>query len=152
MKHLKLYEEFTNESIKFKDLVDTKFYIQVGSGTSVTTWNKDDLIQEIKRSIKHNLFDSEFYYNWTDLGKEYSSIFEKETLSPMLKNIDRTLKEFFVLKGSTLTFTSKGKEFAGLEGRQGWIDNWFQTNKSISNSLRKDYYEYREKYAGVELN
>ena len=31
MKHIKLFEAFVNESIKFKDLVDTKFYIEVGS-------------------------------------------------------------------------------------------------------------------------
>lgn len=145
MKHIKLFEEFTNESLKFKDLVDTKFYIEVGNGARSTTWNKDDLIQEIKRSIKHNLFDSEFYYNWTDNGKEYANVFDKDTMQPLLKNIDKTLNNMFSFKRDTLTFTFEKKN-------DEWIDNWFQTNKSISDSLRKDYYEYRKKYAGVELN
>lgn len=145
MKHIKLFEQFVSESLKFKDLVDTKFYIEVGSGTKSTTWNKDDLIQEIKRSIKHNLFDPEFYYNWTDNGKEYANVFDKDTMQPLLKNIDKTLNNMFSFKRNTLTFTFKKKN-------DEWIDNWFQTNKSISDSLRKDYYEYRKQYAGVELN
>ena len=91
------------------------------------------------------MFDREFYYNWTDLGKEYNSIFEKETLSPMIKNIDRTLKEFFILKGSTLVFRLEGSN------AQKWIDKWFQTKKFISNELKSDYYSYRKKYAGVTL-
>ena len=43
MKHIKLYEEFLNESIKFKDLIDTRFGIEVGSGTQTGTWNESDL-------------------------------------------------------------------------------------------------------------
>jgi hypothetical protein len=141
-----LFEEFTNESLKFKDLVDTKFYIEVGSGTTGGTWSKEELIQEIKSAIKHNLFDSDFYYNWTSDGAEYLKVFNQDTLEPLLKNIDKTLNSMFTFKNNELTFNIEFKK------AEAWIDNWFQTNKSISNSLKQDYYTYREKYAGVKLN
>ena len=131
--------------LKLNDLVNTRFSIEVGSGKTTGNWSNEELIEKLKEAIKHNLFDREFYYNWTDLGKEYNSIFEKETLSPMIKNIDRTLKEFFILKGSTLVFRLEGSN------AQKWIDKWFQTKKSISNELKSDYYSYRKKYAGVTL-
>ena len=131
--------------LKLNDLVNTRFSIEVGSGTTTGNWSNEELIEKLKEAIKHNLFDREFYYNWTELGKEYNSIFEKETLSPMIKNIDRTLKEFFILKGSTLVFRLEGSN------AQKWIDKWFQTKKSISNELKSDYYSYRKKYAGVTL-
>ena len=137
-------EEPVNE-VKLNDLVNTRLSIEVGSGKTTGNWSNEELIEKLKEAIKHNLFDREFYYNWTDLGKEYNSIFEKETLSPMIKNIDRTLKEFFVLKGSTLVFRLEGSN------AQKWIDKWFQTKKSISNELKSDYYSYRKKYAGVTL-
>jgi uncharacterized protein YegP (UPF0339 family) len=137
-------EEPVNE-VKLNDLVNTRFSIEIGSGKTTGNWSSEELIEKLKEAIKHNLFDREFYYNWTDLGKEYNSIFEKETLSPMIKNIDRTLKEFFVLKGSTLVFRLEGSN------AQKWIDKWFQTKKSISNELKSDYYAYRKKYAGVTL-
>ena len=136
--------ESINE-VKLNDLVNTRLSIEVGSGKTTGNWSNEELIEKLKEAIKHNLFDREFYYNWTDLGKEYNSIFEKETLSPMIKNIDRTLKEFFVLKGSTLVFRLEGSN------AQKWIDKWFQTKKSISNELKSDYYSYRKKYAGVTL-
>jgi len=146
MKHVQLYEEFiVTESIKFKDLVDTKFDIEVGSGTSSSTWSKERLIQEIKSAIKHNLFDADFYYNWTSDGTEYLKVFNQDTLEPLLKNIDKTLNSMFTFKNNKLTFNIE------FEKAEAWIDNWFQTNKSISNSLKQDYYTYREKYAGVKL-
>lgn len=145
MKHIKLFEEFVDESIKFKDLVDKKFDIVVGSGTTNTTWNDNDLTQEIENAIIHNLFDADFSANWTDDGKEYLKVFKKDTLNPLLKNIDKTLKDLFTFKDNKLTFNITGNN------AEAWIDKWFKTNKSISNSLRKDYYDYREEYAGVEL-
>ena len=140
-----LFEEFTNKSLKFKDLVDTKFDIEVGSGTSSGTWSEEELIQEIKSAIEHNLFDSDFYYNWTSDGAEYLKVFNQDTLEPLLKNIDKTLNSMFTFKNNKLTFNIE------FEKAEAWIDNWFQTNKSISNSLKQDYYTYREKYAGVKL-
>ena len=147
MKHIKLFEEFTltNESLKFKDLVDTNFKIEIGSGTESGTWNQEELTEKIKEGIKHNLFDWDFYYNWTDNNKEYSKVFDKDTLNPLLKKLDKTLKDLFTFKDNKLTFNIT------RDDAEAWIDNWFQTNKSISKSLKQDYYDYREKYAGVKL-
>jgi hypothetical protein len=33
-----------------------------------------------------------------------------------------------------------------------WIDEWFKSNNSVTQELRNDYYAYRKKYAGVDLN
>jgi hypothetical protein len=63
----------------------------------------------------------------------------------MLKNEDKTLNDFFTLKGNKLIFNIEG------DSAQTWIDNWFKANKSISQSLRKEYYDYRKKYAGVSI-
>lgn len=147
MKYIKLFEEFTltNESLKFKDLVDTNFKIEIGSGTENGTWNQKELTEKIKEGIKHNLFDWDFYYNWTDNNKEYSKVFDKDTLNPLLKKLDKTLKDLFTFKDNKLTFNITGDD------AEAWIDNWFQTNKSISKSLKQDYYDYREEYAGVKL-
>lgn len=147
MKHIKLFEQFINisENVKFKDLVDNKFKIIIGSETRSGNWDKVDLTEKIKEAIKHNLFDWDFYYNWTDNDKEYLKIFKKDTLQPLIKNIDKTLNNMFTFKGNKLTFNIKSDD------AESWIDNWFQTNKSISKSLKNDYYEYREKYAGVKL-
>ena len=137
---------FENENVKFKDLIDTNFKIEIGSGTESGTWNQKELTEKIKEAIKHNLFNWDFYYNWTNNGKEYSKVFDKETLDPLVKNIDKTLNNMFTFKGNNkLTFNIEGDD------AESWIDNWFQTNKFISKSLKNDYYEYREKYAGVEL-
>ena len=136
--------ESINEALKFKDLLDTYFDFKIGSGTTGTTWNKDDLTQEIKKSIKHNLFDWDFYYNWTDDGEEYFKVFENETLKALLKNIDKTLSTMFLFKNNKLTFNIKGN-------KEKKVDEWFQTNKTISKSLKQDYYKYRDEYWGVKL-
>lgn len=145
MKHVKLFEEFINESLKFKDLVDKKFDIELGSGTTGKIWNKEDLIEAVKDVIKHNLFDGDFKLNWTDNDDEYTKVFDKDTLQPLLKNIDKTLNDLFTFTNNKLTFNIQGRK------KQEWIDNWFQTNKSISKSLKQDYYDYRDEYAGVKL-
>ena len=139
--------------IKFEELVGNKFSIKRGSGTKTTTWEKEDLLEEIKGVIEHELFDRDFYYNWTDEGAEYYNIFDKYTLTPMLKDIDKTLNEYFVMKktpyNNILEFKEHSKIQSIKELGQGYIDNWFKTNPHISPMLRNDYKKYREKYAGV---
>jgi len=145
MKHIQLFEQFINEAIKFKDLVDTKFDIELGSMSTGATWDQEKLTQEIKDVIKHNLFDADFAANWTDNADEYSKVFDKDTLQTLIKNIDKTLNDMFTFRGNKLTFNIEGSK------SEAWIDNWFQTNKSISKSLKQDYYDYRDEYAGVSL-
>jgi hypothetical protein len=145
MKHIKLFEDFLNESINFKKIIGTRFGIEVGSITTTDTWNENNLIDKIEEVIKHNLFDADFYSNWTDNSAEYSKVFDKDTIKPLLKNIDKTLNDMFRFSGDRLLFNIEGAK------AEEWIDKWFQTNKSISKSLKQDYYDYRDEYAGVKL-
>jgi adenylate kinase family enzyme len=140
------------KKIKFKDLVNKRFDIEIGSTSTSRDWKDEDEIKKyISEAIKHNLFDSEFYYNWTDNKKEYLEIFENDTLEPLLKNIDETLNDLFVFNEKPYPYGNKLKFKMNREEKQNWIDNWFKTNKSISQSLKKDYYNYRDEYAGVKL-
>jgi len=134
---------------KFEHLINTRLVIEKGSMMNTSIWNKEKLLEEITSVIKHNLYDADFHYNWTKLNSEYYSIFNNETLVPMLKNIDKTLLDFFVIKnglmGEVLEFKLQGKE------AQKWIDKWFKKNKAISIKLKNDYCEYRKKYADVDI-
>lgn len=152
MKHIKLFEQFLNENAapKLKDLLNTEdLAVEIGSGThGKTEWDKNELIEIIDAALTHNLFDADFYYNWTDNGKAYKSFFIKDVIKPLMKNIDKTLKEYFYLSQGIyrpiLKFKMDWKE------REDWIDNWFQTS-GIPDNIKKDYYKYREEYAGVKL-
>ena len=140
------------KKIKLKDLVNKRFDIEIGSMSASGDWeDEDEIIKYISDAIKHNLFDSEFYYNWTDNKKEYLEIFKNDTLEPLLKNIDKTLNDLFVFEEKPYPYGNKLKFKMNNEEKENWIDNWFKTNKSISQSLKKDYYNYRDEYAGVKL-
>lgn len=146
--------EFLNENIqselKLDDLVGKKFYIEVGSGRESRVWDKDSLIKKISSVILHNLFDYEFYYNWTDVGGEYLQIFKKSTLEPMISKFDDTLNKYFEFENSRYGSDDRTLVFKD-HANQSWIDSWFQTNKIIPDELKNDYYKYRQKYAGVTL-
>jgi hypothetical protein len=137
--------------IKLDDLVNKKFDIEIGSSTESTLWDKNSLIKKISDVIMHNLFDWDFYYNWTDKKDEYYSIFKETTLASMIANMNNTLNKYFEFipspylrnKDSQLRFTIHNNEL--------WIDDWIKTNTTISIELKNDYYRYREKYAGVSL-
>ena len=140
------------KKIKLKDLVNKRFDIEIGSMSASGDWeDEDEIIKYISDAIKHNLFDSEFYYNWTDDKKEYLEIFKNDTLEPLLKNIDKTLNDLFVFEEKPYPYGNKLKFKMNNDEKENWIDNWFKTNKSISQSLKKDYYNYRDEYAGVKL-
>ena len=138
--------------MKFKNLVGKRFNIKLGSSVESIIWDKDVLIQKIANIIKHNLFDSEFYYNWTDNGAEYFNVFKTITLTPMIEDLENTLNEYFVFKNVPYSKNQKALMFnSNHNDNVSWIDNWFQTNKTISDELKKDYYNYRKCYAGVLL-
>lgn len=139
----------TTKSTNLEYLVGNRISFQIGSWGKTGIWNKEELIEEIRIAIKHELYDANFHYNWTNLGGEYLLIFNRETLEPMIKDIHNTLKDYFVFEkqatGEVFTFKYYGDE------KRKMIDKFFQENKSISEELRNDYYSYRKKYAGVEL-
>ena len=99
---VKNFDNFINENIQSELNIDNlfgkKFPIEHGSGYETTYWDKDLLIKKISDVITHNLFDRDFYYNWTNNGEEYFYIFKIDTLTPMMNDIDNTLNKFFVFK------------------------------------------------------
>ena len=139
-----------HQNLTFHELVDKSFKIELGSGTETGVWNKDALIDKLGDVIRHNLFDRNFYYNWTDKGEEYLNIFNKHTLKQMVENIDKTLNIFFTFERPAYSRNEDVLVFKE-DNSQLWIDNWFKTNKFISEDLKKDYYNYREKYSGISL-
>lgn len=146
----KFVNENNQNKLRFYDLVGKKFRIELGSGVESTTWDKDSLIKKISDVIKHNLFDSDFYYNWTGNREEYFNVFKKTTLTSMIVDLDSTLNKYFVFKHTPYSINEVVLVFKN-DDNQLWIDNWFQTNENISDELKKDYYNYRKKYAGVSL-
>jgi hypothetical protein len=149
-----MIREFLNErnlnNLKIDDLVDKKFKIELGSSVESTTWDRNSLVKKISDVITHNLFDRDFYYNWTDNGEEYYNIFKKTTLSPMIIDLNNTLNKYFVFKNTPYSRNEEVLVFIH-NNNQLWIDNWFQTNETISDELKNDYYRYRQKYAGISL-
>jgi hypothetical protein len=147
MKHLHTFESFLNESTtpQLNDLIGKRVAIEIGSGTTTGVFTQDEIKKAISDAIEHNLFDYEFYYNWASKGKEYQDAFRKDTLDVMLKDLSKTLKDLFTFHNGKLVFNMLPPI------KEKWIDSWFKKNKSISQSLRTEYYNYREKYAGVKL-
>jgi len=139
-------EESASSPKGVDDLVGTKTAFKIGSSTekSLDPLSKSDVTEKMSKMIKHNLFDNDFYFNYTDNEDEYEAAFSKLVLDPMIKDADKTLKDFFVLEGDTLKFKITGDK------AQSWIDDWFKKS-SISDDLRQDYYEHRKEYAGVIL-
>jgi len=138
--------------LKFEDLVGKYFTIELGSSGASTEWESKELLAYLKKVVTHNLFDMEFYYNWTDSDekKQYLDIFTNDTLKEIFKNVTNALNKYFEFKTTAystneevLVFKFSNKKIAD------WIDNWFKTNKKISIKLKDDYKRYRENYAGV---
>lgn len=137
--------------MRIEDIVATKFRLQIGTGDDTYSNTKEKLEREIQRAIRQYFFDSEFFYNW--LGREegsiYCNIFETETLQPMMKDINKTLKDYFTYSqtkdGNILKFNID----YWTEGV--WRDKWFLTNKSIPKSILDKYIWYRKEYADVDL-
>lgn len=143
-----LKEEY--QTLSFKNLVNKKFPIEIGSGTITELWTESELLEKIVSVIKHNLFDSDFYYNWTNNKEEYLNSFNEYVLKDMIKNIDETLNKFFVFKKTPYSTNTDVLVF-NLENTKNWIDKWFQESPFLSKELKKDYYDYRKQYAGVDL-
>jgi hypothetical protein len=120
---------------------------QIGSCYTKGSFNDYDIIKKI---IKHNLYDGEFHYNWTRLQDEYYLIFNKDTLVKMVGIVSENISDYFTVEnrdvGEVITFNLQGSL------AQEWIDNWFKENKNISHQLKSDYYAYRKKYFGIDLN
>lgn len=150
--HNNLINELT-----FKDLLSKRYKYVIGSGyDGVPSDNpKDVIISRIENTITHYLFDWDFYYNWIndDSDKKlYKELFKKMVLSPMMKNIDKTLSTYFEIYSDKYDdyVAWKDRKYPSAKSRK-FIDTFFQKTKQITPSLKKDYYNYRSEYFGVKL-
>ena len=138
------------DNLKLKNLVGKNFQIEYGSTGKKTKWEKEELVDYLKSVLYHNLFDSGFFYSeFIDNQKEYNQKF-KETLNIMFEDVDKVLNDYFVFK--TTPYSTK-EEILVFKNKKStnreFIDNWFKTNKNISNELRNEYKIYRENYSGI---
>jgi hypothetical protein len=132
-----------SKKIKLDDLVGQNFKFIIGSSTTSGKWSKNEIIEEIEKAIKYYLFDFDFYYNYTNNKKEYSNLYIKTIQEPMLKNINKTLKDWFSYENKVLSIKNS------IDKRK-FIDNWFMKT-SIPEELKKEYIKYRKDYSGVIL-
>jgi len=139
-----------NHPLKFADLIGNSFPIELGSSQKTQTWDADSLSSEIKAVIMHNLFDSDFFCNWTDDGKKYRSLFEDSVLKSLMNDLNATLNAYFVFQKTPYS-TLKDVLVFKFKDSRNFIDNWFNTNNSIPKGLKEDYFGYRKEYFGVSL-
>ena len=139
-----------NQPLKFADLIGKSFPIELGSSHATRTWDEDSLFKQISDVLTHELFDRDFFYNWTGEGQEYYTLFKESVLRLMMSDLDATLEGCFVFQ-KTAYSTLRNVLVFKFENITNWRDEWFKTNQAISNELKKDYFQYRKKYFGISL-
>jgi hypothetical protein len=154
MKRVHLFEQFIDESknIKLKDLEGQMFMFNVGnSGEKLKNASKSDIAKMVGNALRHYLFDQDFYSNYTDNKKEYANLYANTIEMPMVKQLDKTIREWFIYRDLEKWEWGEGKvlEFNYKKARD-FIDNWFMETK-MSEDLRQEYIDHREDYAGVTL-
>ena len=135
--------------LKLNDLVGNQYKYVIGSSEEKYIGENDKkyVLEMIEKSLKTYLYDSDFALNYLDGSqqKEYNSFFEREVLTPMLKKVDFTLNNFFVLDGDKVKW-----KFSSNDTRK-MVDEIFRKNSKVPSDIKKEYYEYRLEYAGVKL-
>lgn len=137
-----------SNNLKIEDLIGKKFYIDIGSTSvgSFEPWTKEDIIKNMKKSIWYNLFDQDFYYNYTspNTKNEYYELFMKTIIEPYTKNINKTLNDWFEFNDPKNDYYWKDAKYLELKKLPaGWIDKWF-TKTPMSDKLRNEYKYYRK--------
>ena len=144
----KTKKESVNE-LKLNDLVGNQYKYVIGSGEEKYLGKNDKkyVLEMITKSLKTYLYDDDFALNYLDGSqrREYNTFFEKEVLTPMLKKIDFTLNNFFVLDKDKVKW-----KFSSNDTRK-MVDEIFRKNSKVPSDIKKEYYEYRLEYAGVKL-
>lgn len=139
--------------LKLSDLVGKTYTYVVGSGGSSnsTPNSKETVLQFIDEALWHYLFDFDFLFNYLDSNQQkvYKSVFKQELLTPMLKNIDKTLQTYFELKSDKYRTSVVWK--IPRDKTRSLIDTFFRKNKKVPSDIKKAYYDYRLEYAGVKL-
>jgi hypothetical protein len=135
--------------LKLNDLVGNQYKYVIGSSEEKYIGENDKkyVLEMIEKSLKTYLYDSDFALNYLDGSqqKEYNSFFEREVLIPMLKKVDFTLNNFFVLDGDKVKW-----KFSSNDTRK-MVDEIFRKNSKVPSDIKKEYYDYRLEYAGVKL-
>jgi hypothetical protein len=140
------------EKLNLKNLIGKKFSISYGNTSLTEVWDSQSLKNTIGSALFHYLFDQEFYYNYTDNKKAYIEAFKKDSIIPMLKNIDKTLNEYFELRDHDYFANRKKLYFKyNFKEIKNWKDNWFKKNKSITAQMKKEYRDYRKEYYGETI-
>ena len=141
-------KESVNE-LKLNDLVGNQYKYVIGSGEEKYIGENDKkyVLEMIAKSLKTYLYDDDFALNYLDGSqrREYNTFFQKEVLTPMLKKIDFTLNNFFVLDGDKVKW-----KFSSNDTRK-MVDEIFRKNSKVPSDIKKEYYDYRLEYAGVKL-
>jgi hypothetical protein len=135
--------------LKLNDLVGNQYKYVIGSSEEKYIGENDKkyVLEMIEKSLKTYLYDEDFALNYLDVSqrKEYNSFFEREVLTPMLKKVDFTLNNFFVLDGDKVKW-----KFSSNDTRK-MVDEIFRKNSKVPSDIKKEYYAYRLEYAGVKL-
>jgi hypothetical protein len=139
-----------SQPLKFADLIGKSFPIELGSSHTARTWDEDSLFKQISDVLTHELFDRDFFYNWTGEGQEYYTLFKESVLRLMMSDLDATLERYFVFQ-KTAYSTLRNVLVFKFENITNWRDEWFKTNQAVSKELKKDYFQYRKKYFGISL-
>jgi hypothetical protein len=144
----KTKKESVNE-LKLNDLVGNQYKYVIGSGEEKYIGENDKkyVLEMITKSLKTYLYDDDFALNYLDGSqrREYNLFFEREVLTPMLKKIDFTLNNFFVLDKDKVKWKLSSNDTRKM------IDEIFRKNSKVPSDIKKEYYEYRLEYAGVKL-
>jgi hypothetical protein len=134
--------------LKLNDLVGNQYKYVIGSSEEKYIGENDKkyVLEMIAKSLKAYLYDSEFALNYLDGNqrKEYTKFFETQILIPKLKNIDKTLRDYFELNGDKVKYKLSGVS-------RVMIDDMFKKYSPISDDIKDSYREYRLEYAGVKL-
>jgi hypothetical protein len=135
--------------LKLNDLVGNQYKYVIGSSEEKYIGENDKkyVLEMIEKSLKTYLYDDDFALNYLDGSqrKEYNSFFEREVLTPMLKKVDFTLNNFFVLDGDKVKWKLSSNDTRKM------VDEIFRKNSKVPSDIKKEYYEYRLEYAGVKL-
>lgn len=144
----------SNSGLKIEDLVGKKLTVEVGSGSEIGTFTKDQLIKKIREGLTHDLFNWDFYYNYTssDTKNEYVKLYKETVLEPLMKNVNKTLNNWFDLKDASYNRFSNSEVLVIKENKdfRKLTDNWFMKTP-MSDKLRNEYKYYRKSYSGVNL-
>lgn len=127
-----------NKIHRLNDLLGKKVPISYGSATITTTWTIETATETIRTALTHELFDWDFYYNGTTLGEEYLRVFNDFTLSPLLLDLDTTIRTYFepckTYLGAGLKMKRQPKKC---------IDDFFEKSP-ISAKLKTEYVQYKK--------